>query len=128
MDGMRKLKQQTMLKNQERNHSANDYGFLGIETVASVTSQAGVCVLIFKKPLGWSKSRPNLKLIIRKLQKWNIILKESGHNGLMWLWWFGHFVPFFAILPIFCQSVFKRIIWTFKSHFENASENKRKSI
>ena len=26
--------------------------FLGIETVASVTSQAGVCVLIFKKPLG----------------------------------------------------------------------------
>ena len=87
----------------------------------------GGCVLIFKKPLGWSKSRPNLKLIIRKLLKWNIILKESGysHIGLMWLWWSGHFV---ATVPILCQSVFERIIWTSKSHFENASENKRKSI
>ena len=25
----------------------NDYGFLGVEIVASVTSQAGLCVLIF---------------------------------------------------------------------------------
>ena len=88
----------------------------------------GGCVYWFsKKPLGWSKSRPNLKLIIRKLLKWNIILKESGSQRVivMWLWWAGHFG---AIVPILWQSVFERIIWTPKSHFENSSENKRKSI
>ena len=60
-----------------------------------------VCVYWFsKKPLGWSKSRPNLKLIIRKLLKWNIILKESGSqrvsNVIMMSWSFcchcAHFV------------------------------------
>ena len=99
--------------------------FLGVE--CHLSDVTGRCILIFKKPLGWNKSRPNLKLIIRKLLKWNIILKESGysHIGLMWLWWSGHFV---ATVPILCQSVFERIIWTSKSHFENASENKGKSI